>query len=275
MPAETGEGEPGVTAVVAHAAVAPLYREASLRTEQVTQLVLGETADILETVGTWHRVRTFVDRYEGWAHAGYLLEVSPTEAARWRERADGWSGGAEVETEVGRRRIPVRARVAIVHGRVELPDGASGQLLQGHVLPASEMIAEAAALPAEEWAARTFAGTPYQWGGVTERGVDCSGLVQTTFAARGVSLPRDSSAQALVGKEIQLDDAVPGDLLFFSENGRSVTHVAFVGADDTLVHSTVSCGGVLREPWAPGHRAAHLRELFVAARRVPGATASG
>lgn len=263
-----------MSAVIARAAVAPLYREASLRTEQVSQLVLGETADVLETSGTWHRVRTVVDRYEGWVHGGYLREVDAGEAARWREEADGWSAGAEVETEVGRRRLPVRARVSIIHGRVLLPDGTSGQLRHGHVLPAAEMIAEARALPAEAWAARTFAGAPYEWGGVTEYGVDCSGLVQTTFAARGVSLPRDSSVQATVGTEVALAAVVTGDLLFFSENGRSVTHVAFAGPDDTLIHSTVSCGGVVCEPWTAGHRAAHLRAHFVTARRVEGSAAS-
>lgn len=264
-----------MNAVISQAAVAPLFREASLRTEQVTQLVLGETAEVLESTETWLRVRTFFDQYEGWVHRGYVLQVSAEEAARWRGRADGWSAGADVETEAGRRRLPVRARVAIVHGRVLLPDGTSGPLLNGHVLPVAEMIADASALPAEQWAARTFAGTPYQWGGISDGGVDCSGLVQTTFAARGVALPRDSSAQALVGVEVALEAVHPGDLLFFSENGRSVTHVAFAGADDTLIHSTVSCGGVVTEPWTPGHRAAQLRDRFVTARRVPGAAASG
>lgn len=263
-----------MSAVIARSAVAPLFAAASLRTEQVSQLVLGETAEVLETSGTWHRVRTATDGYEGWIHAGYLLEVDDAAAARWRAEADGWSVGAEVETATGRRRLPVRARAALEHGRVRLPDGQAGPLVTGHVLPADELIREAGAVPPEQWAAQVFAGTRYEWGGVTEFGVDCSGLVQTTFAARGVRLPRDSSAQAREGLEVPLGDVRPGDLLFFSENGRSVSHVAFAAANDCLTHSTVSCGGVLTEPWTPGHRAAQLRAQFVTARRIAGAPTS-
>ena len=43
---------------------------------------------------------------------------------------------------------------------------------------------------------RSFAGTPYQWGGVTPWGADCSGLVQTVFWLHGVTLPRDAWQQA-------------------------------------------------------------------------------
>ena len=258
-----------MTAVIARAAVVPLYRESSLRTEQVTQLVLGETADVLASEGPWLRLRTVVDGYEGWAHRGYLLECDAAAAARWRAEADGWSEGAEVDTPAGRRRLPVRARAALEHGRVRLPDGVSGSLVQGHVLPLAEVGRAARAVPAERWAAEAFAGVRYEWGGVTECGVDCSGLVQTTFAARGVSLPRDSSAQSKIGEEVALEAVRPGDLLFFSENGQSVSHVAFAAAGDSLVHSTVSCGGVLTEPWTAGHRAAQLRAQFVTARRIP------
>jgi cell wall-associated NlpC family hydrolase len=260
-----------VSAVIARASVAPVHLEPSLRTEQVTQLVLGETAEVLAVEGTWLRVRTVADQYEGWAHRGYLLECDAAAAARWRAEADGWSEGAEVDTPAGRRRLPVRARAALEHGRVRLPDGVSGSLVQGHILPMAEVARAAAAVPAERWAAQAFAGVRYEWGGVTECGVDCSGLVQTTFAARGVSLPRDSAAQSRAGEEVALEAVRPGDLLFFSENGRSVSHVAFAATGDCLVHSTVSCGGVLTEPWTTGHRAAQLRAQFVTARRIPGA----
>jgi cell wall-associated NlpC family hydrolase len=114
-----------------------------------------------------------------------------------------------------------------------------------------------------------FAGAPYQWGGVTPWGVDCSGLVQTTFAARGVMLPRDSGQQLVHGAVVPLDAIQPGDLLFFrGESGSSITHVAFAGDADTLIHSTLACGGTLVESWLPGTRASTLRERLVAVRRL-------
>jgi cell wall-associated NlpC family hydrolase len=260
-----------VSAVIARSAVAPLHAEPSWRTEQVSQLVLGETAAVLAAEGDWLRVRAAADGYEGWVHRGYAVECDAAAATRWRAEADGWSEGAELDTAAGRRRLPVRARAALEHGRVRLPDGVSGSLVAGRILPSAEVVRAASALSAECWAAQAFAGTRYEWGGVTDYGVDCSGLVQTTFAARGVSLPRDSAAQAGAGQEVPLDEVRPGDLLFFSENGRSVSHVAFAAAGDCLIHSTVSCGGVVSEPWTPGHRAAQLRARFVTARRLLGA----
>lgn len=264
-----------MTAVIGRAAASPVMAEPSLRAEQVSQLVLGETGDVLAVEPTWLRVRCAVDGYEGWIHRGYVVECDSAAAARWRTEADGWSEGAVVEAPTGRVRLPLRARAPLEHGRVRLPDGSSGSLADGRIQPFAEVRRAATAVPPERWAAQAFAGVPYRWGGVSDLGVDCSGLVQTTFAARGIALPRDSSDQARAGEEVPLDDARPGDLLFFSENGRTVTHVAILAAGDRLVHSTVSCGGVVVEPWSAGHRAAVLRERCTGARRIPAATASG
>jgi cell wall-associated NlpC family hydrolase len=98
--------------------------------------------------------------------------------------------------------------------------------------------------------------------------VDCSGLVQTTFAARGIAMPRDAHRQAELGAAVDPDAIRPGDLLFFrGESGSRITHVAFAGEASTLIHSTVSCGGVVCESWLPGTRAAILRERLEVARR--------
>lgn len=257
------------TSVVARAGVVPVKREPNLRSEQVTQLVLGETARVLQTQGEWRRVRLDVDRYEGWVHRGYVLETDHEIARGWRETATGWSEGAAVRTEAGVIvRLPVRARVGFAAPRVDLPDGSQGTVIAGSILPYDRVVARAGAVSPDLWALQTYAGTPYQWGGLTPWGVDCSGLVQTTFLARGISLPRDASQQVAAGAAVAPGDERQGDLLFFAERGDGITHVALSGPSGTLVHATVALGGVVMEPWGPGSRAMVLRTQLVGIRRV-------
>ncbi len=258
-----------MASILARAALAPVLAEATLRAEQMTQLVLGEVGRITERSGEWRRIRADLDGYEGWVHRGFLMEVTDEEAARWRKEANGWSLGATLHAGDREIRLPLRARVALDGDAVRLPDGLRARLAQGSVPPAGETAAAARARSPECWALDHFAGSPYQWGGVTPWGVDCSGLVQTTFAARGTMLPRDSALQVALGTRVAPDAILPGDLLFFrGEEGRAITHVAFAGVADTLIHSTVACGGVVVEPWLPGTRAASLWERLDAVRRL-------
>jgi cell wall-associated NlpC family hydrolase len=169
----------------------------------------------------------------------------------------------------GQISLPLRARVVLENDAVRLPDGSRARIVAGCVQEMSQVVASTRAQPPERWAFEHFSGSPYQWGGVTPWGVDCSGLVQTTFAARGIALPRDSAQQASTGAAVPLDGFRPGDLLFFrGESSSRITHVAFAGEGDTLVHSTLACGGTLVESWSPGSRAASLRERLVAVRRL-------
>ncbi|MBA3260845.1 MAG: C40 family peptidase [Gemmatimonadales bacterium] len=257
--------------IIARSAIVPVMATPTLRAEQMTQLVLGESGRIVERSGEWRRIRTDLDGYEGWVHGGYLVEVTEADAARWREEADGWSAGATLHAGDQGIRLPLRARVALDGDGVRLPDGRCGRLAEGRIPRAGENAVAARTRSPECWALEAFAGSPYEWGGVTPWGVDCSGLVQTAFAARGTILPRDSALQVAGGTAVALDAIRPGDLLFFrGEDGRAITHVAFAGEADTLIHSTVACGGVVVEPWLPGTRAAPLRERLMAARRLEG-----
>jgi cell wall-associated NlpC family hydrolase len=73
-------------------------------------------------------------------------------------------------------------------------------------------------------------GTPYQWGGTTPAGFDCSGFTQYVYAQLGVNLPRTSEEQATAGTAVpSLADAQPGDLLFFAGSDGTASSPGHVG----------------------------------------------
>ena len=65
--------------------------------------------------------------------------------------------------------------------------------------------------------AREYKGTPYRWGGITDRGFDCSGFTQYAFLHIGVALPRTSHSQSKIGRYVAVADAQPGDMVFFGK----------------------------------------------------------
>ncbi|MDO6737726.1 NlpC/P60 family protein [Wenyingzhuangia sp. 2_MG-2023] len=82
--------------------------------------------------------------------------------------------------------------------------------------------------------AKEYKGTRYKLGGITKRGMDCSGLVYTSFLENNIKLPRISREQAKIGKTIALNQTVPGDLVFFKTlNSKNINHVGIVIKNDS------------------------------------------
>jgi cell wall-associated NlpC family hydrolase len=102
-------------------------------------------------------------------------------------------------------------------------------------------------------AALRLQGIPYRSGGSDRRGFDCSGLVQYVLAQYGLSVPRLVRDQYVVGTRIKLDDLEPGDLVFFTTEGRQVSHVGIAIGGDRFVHAPNSRGSVRVDSLATGY----------------------
>lgn len=99
--------------------------------------------------------------------------------------------------------------------------------------------------------AKKFNGTRYKYGGTTNRGMDCSGLVYTTFKDNAISVPRTTKDLSSYGDWIDLKEVNVGDLVFFAtrKNSRKVNHVGIVTNVHTgnveFIHASTSRGVII------------------------------
>jgi hypothetical protein len=179
--------------------------EASDRSEQVSQLIFGETYEVLEENEKWYFIETSFDLYQGWIDkkqfAPQVFEVDTHRVFAFPS--------ALTPFENKQILMPLGAFV---------PEDFPHQIFS---------LDDALAL------FKTYIGVPYVWGGKTNFGYDCSGFTQTFFKTLGYSLKRDAYQQAAEGDEvILLSEAKTGDLAFFDNAEGKITHVGIVLEND-------------------------------------------
>jgi cell wall-associated NlpC family hydrolase len=84
---------------------------------------------------------------------------------------------------------------------------------------------------------RAYLGAPYEWGGLTLAGIDCSGLVHIAYREAGLLVPRDSCQQEEAGAFVDPGSERPGDVVTYGDANRA-DHVAFWLGDKRILHAT-------------------------------------
>ncbi len=245
-----------------------LRKTGDAKAEVVSEAVYGEGIRVYDKHGNVCRVATVRDSYFGWLNVADLGHSVPTPTHRFTAPR----GHVFAAPGVASERVFELSYGSTLHGLKQEGDWCQVKLskvqlskVEGWVrasllqaLP-SRLLFNPKSLVA---LAVRFLEVPYLWGGTTAWGLDCSGLVQTVYAAFGATLPRDADQQAEVGETVEFQDAKPADLLFFPG------HVAISLGGTKFIHANAHHMRVTIDDFEKSDYAKSLKAQLTGVKRI-------
>ena len=211
------------------APVVGMHASPDAESSLTSQALFGERILVFETKNGWVWSQAVTDGYIGYMPAHALSDDITTPTHRVGVLSSYLYRDPATKSQPA---VPVYLNSPLT---ITAQDGDFAQLADGrfiwarHIVPLDELACDAADV------AEQFAFVPYLWGGKTQAGVDCSGLVQMSFAAAGRPVPRDSDMlEQSVGEPLlinDLDGLQRGDLVFWKG------HVGIMLDSERFIHS--------------------------------------
>jgi hypothetical protein len=209
----------------------PLRSAPSHRSEMVSQLLFGERFQIVDSAAAWLKVETEFDSYRGWIdslHGGYK---------KFTENENGIITGKEsvcVRSDGSLLHLSPGSELFNLNHRFDsFSIGEESYRIEGgnaETFSPSATFCETAL---------QFLNTPYLWGGRTNGGIDCSGLVQVVCKIHGIKMPRDAYRQAELGTIVSFfGEARPGDLIYLSGETENISHTGIFLGSGKIIHSS-------------------------------------
>ncbi|GIZ16154.1 C40 family peptidase [Capnocytophaga catalasegens] len=208
--------------------VVPIREEASHKSQQITQILYGDVCFIIRKQDNWLYVRIDFDQYEGWVDE---KQVQPIDEQTYREiketppryASDLVDFVQSIDDENQLQPICIGATTSNSHFLGQL---FTGDIQQG--VNRKDLIE----------IAYKYLNAPYQWGGKSPFGIDCSGLVQMIYKLIGISIPRDAYQQSGIGHSVDfIEETKAGDLVFFDNFEGQITHVGMIIQKNYIIHA--------------------------------------
>lgn len=195
--------------------VAAIRAEQSHQSEMTSQLLYGETVEILQNKGKFVKVKMHFDGYEGWIDSQQIVEIS-----------DDYFNERKTE---------------LVANTVQMYNTSQGPILLSMGSEVNSEKTDPVFLNLETMTAtaKQFLNVPYLWSGRSFFGIDCSGFVQLIYKAHGISLPREAQQQSEIGEVLSfVEESKAGDLAFFEDEEGRICHVGMMLADHEIIHAS-------------------------------------
>ncbi|MDC6366985.1 MULTISPECIES: C40 family peptidase [Flavobacteriaceae] len=207
--------------------IVPIRTHPDNHTEMVSQILYGDFFKVLERRKKWSRIRVTHDGYEGWVNNGQIILITEEEYNLLDYSAPKYSSDiiSHVCTQDG-------MLLPILIGSV-----VSSATILGHTFEESTI---EGVHPKENLVdiALLYLKAPFQWGGKSPFGVDCSGFTQMVYKINGYNLKRDAEGQSGQGEALSfIEESEPGDLAFFDNNEGVIDHVGIILKDNYIIHA--------------------------------------
>lgn len=219
--------------------VVPIRSLPSHPSEMTSQLIFGDTFQILESENSWALIEKEDDGYKGWVDEKQIALFD--DLAMYQLKALPHFLTSEASTLVlkGTLKEPLYLPAGCTlpfyeDGRCKI-NKETYQVTSSNVFVPNKEDFESDV----QETAKKFLNAPYLWGGRTHSGIDCSGFSQMVFKMLGISLKRDAYLQAEEGKLVDfLTEAKAGDLAFFDNEEGKITHVGIMLNNSQIIHSS-------------------------------------
>lgn len=219
--------------------ILPIYKEPSHRSEQVSQMLYGEKAEIQYLHdAVWAKIKTEWDEYVGFCLVAQLKIISKKEFNKFTKQrvVDHHSKFILNESNIN---LPLGADLI----KFQLNKEENPLKFKGKKILLNELHSDGALVCKSAF---QYINSPYMWGGRSVFGIDCSGLSQMAYKLANVRMPRDASQQALLGETVNfLQNTKPGDLAFFDNTEGIITHVGVLLNESTIIHASEMSGKVV------------------------------
>lgn len=212
----------------------PMRFTAAENSEMVSQLLYGETIEVLEQQNNWLHICNLADNYTGWVDKKTIKIITQDQfdIICNTESYPISTPTLSCFIENNKQKILLPGG-GIIRKKLYLDGVDELNLIQNdgkNETINSKSIVEIA---------KQYLNAPYLWGGKSIFGIDCSGLVQLVHSIAGISLPRDASQQVELGQTIDfLDEALEGDLAFFENKEGKITHVGILINKTQIIHAS-------------------------------------